>query len=298
MAGVPRLPNLRESSHILFKVLTKLSGKYGRYDALISGLKSYIDGVGDTLDVKVTTLVGNSDPSNIKGQAQLFLDTFFGGMDMSARKAYFKEKYFGSDRDYVSLLDNIKRLDDGLRLRLKYNATFIIIGLTNKNDQGVSDGLYHITLSRDSTFDVAGQHDVPTGSPITTSIHLTDETSKIHYFFDYPTLNPLNPSAVALSSSLLPTPSVPAASHLSRAAVQQSMAASSEEYNGPAYPAPKSGETLADYVKRLSSGYPPREILNIRKFATSIGLKGGRTIRRKKSKQTKRKGTAKKGGRR
>lgn len=294
------LPDIRTSAHILFRLLSKFSEVHNDYDSLIAGLQGYIDGLPRKVsEVKITTIVGNSDPSKPLGEARRFLDAYFGGMDLAARQAYFKEKYFGSSHEYDAVLANLKALDDGLRLRLKYSPTFIIIGLTNKNDAGVSDGLYHLTLSRDSNYDVAGQHGIPLGSPVTKSVHLTDETTKIHYFVDYPSLKPLNKAAAdLLTPKPFLAPGAPGVVTLSRADVAKSMVRSEEPYAGPAYPAPNPGETLAEYVKRVGDGRPAREMINIRSFGKSLGLKGGRTIRRKKSKQSKRKGTLKRGVRR
>lgn len=231
--------DIRTASHILFRVLTAFQTKHNTYENLVHELLTYIDSIPGsrgtpTLEVKITTLVGNSNPSNPAGQAQRFLNTYFSGMTADQRKAYFKVNYFGTDAEYAAFLANVQRLNDDLRLSLTYTGTFIILSITNRTVSGAYTSLYHISISRDSTYNVASQHGIPADTPVTKSIHLTDETTHKHYFVKYPSFSsPLNEDAATLLASIKP------------------------------------------------------------------GRWGGRkTIRRKKSKQPKRKGTVKKGGRR
>jgi hypothetical protein len=66
----------------------------------------------------------------------------------------------------------------------------------------------------------------------------------------------------------------------------------------PPFPDPTVGETLTAYVARVTQGLPSASRALARNYGRSKGLSGGRTIRRKKSKQPKRTGTSKKGVRR
>jgi hypothetical protein len=114
------------------------------------------------------------------------------------------------------------------------------------------------------------------------------------------TQTPITTAVVAAKARLIAADAARAdESAAERKRVTDSMKRSTGPYSGPEYSAVNAGETLADYVKRVGKDYQPRDLINIRKYGESIGLKGGRrTIRRKKSKQPKRKGTSKKGVRR
>ncbi len=201
------LPNLDTSAYVLFKIFLRLKAVYsGGYDDLVSKLITYIGRApnGGPIDVKLTTIFGNSDPSKAGGEADRFLQTFFSGMDMSSRKAYFKQEYVGTDETFDALADNIERAGDNLRLRLKVNDRFVIIALTNKK-HGQFDDLFHITLSRDSNYNIAGQHGVPSKmGPVLQSIHFTDEgksasrSGPSHYVFTYD-IEPLNEDAENLN---------------------------------------------------------------------------------------------------
>lgn len=67
----------------------------------------------------------------------------------------------------------------------------------------------------------------------------------------------------------------------------------------PPYPPANSGESLNDYVIRVSQGQPPAAKALIRNYGRSkLGLLGGKTIRRKKLRRSKKRGTSKQGARR
>lgn len=202
--------DLRASSHILFRVLTTFAEKHNTYENLITELLKYIDTIPGakgtpTLEVKLTTLIGNSDPSNPQGEAQRFLNTYFSKMSADDRKTYFKINYFGSNVEYDALINTLRVLDDSLRLRLTYTNVFIVLSITNKNASGTYSPLYHISISRDPGYDAAGQYGIPTGPPVRKSIHLTDETTGKHYFVKYPSFSsPLNEDAATLLAALKP----------------------------------------------------------------------------------------------
>ena len=200
------LINIKDASHILFRLLTKFKSVHGDYKSLVDGLHGYISTVPrNNLQVKVTTLIGNSEPSNPAGEAQRFLNTYFTGMNSGERVAYFYQNYFGGQIKYQTLLANMKDLDDAMRIKLTETPNFIIIGLTNRNAAGLYTDLYHITISRDINYDAQGQHGVPVGAEVLQSIHLTDETTGVHYFVNYNQFSsPLNESAATLLASLKP----------------------------------------------------------------------------------------------
>lgn len=204
--------SLPYASHILFRVFNRIdtvNGGTGNYMNILNDLKRYIESapVGPRsqrpkLDIKVTTLVGNSDPTNQTGVAAGILNKYFAGMSTLQRQAFFRENFPGTQDEYNQFLANMRRIDDSLRLRLTINDTFIIISLTNtNNNSSLRDNLYHITLGLNPQYNVAGQHGVPNISPVTSSVHLTDETENIHYFFTT-RKQPLNEHAASLLSTL------------------------------------------------------------------------------------------------
>ena len=203
-------PDIKTSAHILFRVLNAFKEKHNTYENLIPELLAYIDSIPGargtpTLEIKITTLLGNSNPSSPGGQGQRFLNIYFSGMTADQRKAYFKVNYFGTDAEYAAMLANAQTLNDDLRLRLTYTGTFIILSIIHRRPDGLYTPLYHISISRDSTYSVAGQHGVPAGRPVVKSIHLTDETTGKHYFVKYPEFSaPLNEDAADLIASLKP----------------------------------------------------------------------------------------------
>jgi hypothetical protein len=202
--------DIKTASHILFRVLTTFQDKHNTYENLVYELLRYIDTIpsdrgSPTLEVKITTLVGNSEPTNPAGQAQRFLNTYFTDMNAQQRRAYFKVNYFGSDVEYTAFLASVQALNDNLRLSLSYTATFIILAITNRRADGSYTPLFHITISRDPRYDVAGQHGIPTTVPIKKSIHFTDETTNKHYFVKYSSFSsPLNEDAADLLSTVKP----------------------------------------------------------------------------------------------
>jgi hypothetical protein len=64
------------------------------------------------------------------------------------------------------------------------------------------------------------------------------------------------------------------------------------------FPPPNPGESLSAYVKRVGMTLATSDMTPLNNYGKSIGLTGGRTIRQKKSKHSKKRGTLKRGNRR
>lgn len=197
--------SLKDASHVLFRILSRFKAVHGDYKNLVNGLHSYIGTVPGVIQIKLTTILGNSEPSNPHGETQRFLNIYFSGMDGAARIRYFLENYHGTQDEYNAFLNEMRKIDDGIRIRLVETESFIILGLTNRSPAGDYNELYHITISRNINYDVQGQYGIPTGAEVLQSIHLTDETTQKHYFVKYSSFSsPLNEDAASLLAYLKP----------------------------------------------------------------------------------------------
>ncbi len=150
------------------------------------------------LDIKLVTLIGVSDPTSKTGTAGVFLDTYFSKID---RKGFYSQQFPDYDKftsRLAALVAKDKALGDDLRVRLSYTDVFAFIGLVGR-ENGKDKDLFHLSISIDPKYDVAGQHGNPTGQPLLQTIHLTDENPlhNIHYFYTFD-LKPINKAANSL----------------------------------------------------------------------------------------------------
>lgn len=149
-------------------------------------------------DIKLVTLIGISEPTSTKGASYDFLNTYFSKID---RKGFYSQQFPDYDKftsRLAALIAKDKALGDDLRLRLSYTNVFAFIGLVGR-ENGKDKDLFHLSISIDENYDVAGQHGNPSGTKLLKTIHLTDEdpTHNTHYFYTFD-LQPINKVAHSL----------------------------------------------------------------------------------------------------